>query len=74
MNTMLKQIKALGEYSPPTCLFAHAYCCRFFAFTHSNDKTCDLPHLKAHALFLSFFVKFKRLTSAAMGLKKGKTP
>lgn len=74
MNTILKQIEALGEYSRPIHLLAYAYCCRFFPFTHSNDKTCDSSFPKELSLvfvsLLSFLVKCKRLTSAAMGLNK----
>ena len=74
MNTILKQIEALGEYSPPIHLLAYAYCCRFFPFTHSNDKTCDSSFPKELSLvfvsLLSFLVKCKRLKSAAMGLNK----
>lgn len=74
MNTMLKQMKALRDYSLSALLFAHAYCCRFFAFTHSTDKIRFLHFPKDLSLvfvsLLSFFVKFKRLTSAAIGLNK----
>lgn len=74
MNTILKQMEALRDYSRPILLFAYAHCCRFFAFTHSTDKI-HTPHFPrdlslVFVSLLSFFVTFKRLTSAAMGLNK----